>query len=94
MIYKIRTKIEFTSERTMLKSRAHQKFFTLKPEIILSTSKIIRALITRRKSPKVNIVIGIVKNIKTGFIIAFTKAMQSAVTMAVRKFLTETPFRT
>lgn len=54
-------------ESNKLKSSAHHIEETSKPLTRLSAIKIITALIIRRKSPKVRIVIGSVKNIKIGF---------------------------
>jgi hypothetical protein len=46
---------------TIAPKKAGQKPFTIKPDTSFDASCIIRALITRRKSPNVNIEIGRVK---------------------------------
>lgn len=54
-------------DNRILNSNAVQKLDTPKPSINLSANKMIPAFITKRKSPKVIIVIGNVKMTKIGF---------------------------
>ena len=54
-------------------------------------SKISRALITKRKSPKVITVIGIVSKIRMGFSSALNIASKKATTRAMKKLSTYTP---
>lgn len=84
--------MELIIDRTMLKTNAHQKFLTLKPAKILSTNNISNALITKRKSPKVIMVSGMVRNTNIGLITAVTNPINKAVIIAVKKFFTLTPF--
>jgi len=75
----------------MLNSSAIQNPLTEKPEINSSAIKIIRAFMTSRKSPKVTMVMGMVKIIKIGFTIAFNKASTTATIIAEPYPLTPTP---
>lgn len=74
---------EFTKLKTKLKTKAHQNPSTEKPDIKLSAMRITTAFITNRKSPKVKIVAGIVKRIKSGFIVIFSRAKTMATKIAV-----------
>ena len=66
-----------------LKANAHQKPSTVKPETKFSTSKIMMALITSKKRPKVITVIGMVNKMSSGLMMTLaiesTKAVHSAV---------------
>ena len=72
----------------MLKKKAVQNPSTRKPGTILSTSKTIKALMTKRNKPIVKMVIGIVRMIKRGLIIIFNNAKTAATLSAVRTELT------
>ena len=72
-------------ERIILNNNAHQKPSILIPSINLAVSKIIAAFITKRKSPSVTIVMGSVRKISIGFIIAFKQASTNAKIIAVVK---------
>ena len=79
-------------DKTTLNSNAVQKVSTLKPPTILVHNKMIMALMTKRKSPKVITVTGSVSKTNSGF----TKRLSSPKTMAtiieVVKLDTVTPF--
>ena len=75
----------------MLNNKACQKPETAKPSISQSPIKITAALITNRKSPNVNNVIGIVKNINIGFKNVFNKANATATSSAVVMLSTAIP---
>lgn len=62
-------KTAFIIDKIKLKNNAHQKPLTSNPGTISAASKIISALITKRNNPKVNMVMGIVRIIKIGFIV-------------------------
>ena len=62
----------------MLNSTAVQKLETPKPSISLSAKSMIKALITSKNRPRVNMVTGKVKMTKTGF----TKTLRMDSTMA------------
>ncbi len=87
----IRSNNETTNESTILKSKADQKPFTLKPSTKLEAIKIINAFITNKNKPNVNIVIGRVNKIKTGFTKTFNTASAKARIIAVVTLFTETP---
>jgi len=70
-------------ETIRLNSKAETQPSTEKPGTIYSARKIIRILITSRKSPKVIIVIGIVKATRMGFKKAFKRANTKATITAV-----------
>lgn len=70
-------------ESRRLKSSAHQILSTVKPEIKLSASRIINALIIKRKRPKVKMVTGNVKMISIGLTIKFKRLNTMATIMAV-----------
>jgi len=71
------------TERIILKIKAHQKPSILIPFISLAASKIISALITKRKRPSVITVIGRVSKTKIGLTIAFKQASTRANIIAV-----------
>lgn len=54
-------------DKIRLKASAHQNPSTLKPGTMLSTNKIIKALITSKKRPNVKMVMGIVNITRIGF---------------------------
>ena len=62
-------------DKTRLKSSAHQKPSTLKPETRLVVNKIRRALITNVNKPKVKMLTGNVKITKIGLIKVFKTPM-------------------
>ncbi len=70
-----------SSETKMLAKNAVQKPATLKPLTNFATSKIISALITRRKKPSVTSVSGNVNKINTGRTNALAKPSNSAAMM-------------
>lgn len=67
----------------MLNNKAVQKLETVNPLIKLSTNKMIQALITNRKSPKVTRVAGSVKKIKMGLTNMFSNPKTTATMIAV-----------
>lgn len=69
---KAQVRIALIMERMMLNSKAHQKFLTLNPDKIASTSMMIKAFMTRINKPSVRMVIGMVRKIRTGRTIALT----------------------
>lgn len=75
----------------MLNNNAVQKLLTLNPLTNLSANKIILALITSKKSPKVTMVIGKVNIMKTGLTMAFKRPRTAATRIAVVKLATLTP---
>jgi hypothetical protein len=68
---------------TKLNKSAIQKPETVKPGTSLAVMRIMMALITRRKKPIVNSVMGMVSKTRTGFTIVFIKARTAATMMAV-----------
>lgn len=74
-----------------LKSSAHQIEATEKSAIKKSAIITIKALITSRKSPKVIIVMGSVRNIKIGFTIDLRRPKTKATKIAIGYPDTETP---
>ncbi len=79
------SKIEFTTASMIPKNSADQKLLTANPSTTTSASNIIRALITKRNSPKVNIVIGIVNKVSRGFSVALNIASTIATINAEKK---------
>jgi hypothetical protein len=88
MVVELVPNIEAIMLRMILKSNAHQKPSTTKPGTILPINRIIRALITSRKNPRVMIVKGIVRNIRMGLIKVLMMARAIAIIRAVTKFST------
>lgn len=82
--------METTNERTILKSIAHQNPSTLNPFTISDAIKTIAALITNRKKPSVNNVIGNVKKINTGLTNTFNRERIIARKIAVHALSTDT----
>jgi len=76
--------MDVTSVSTRLNKSADQKPETVKPGTKCAVNKISKALITRRKNPRVNRVIGRVSNTRTGFTIEFIKARTAATIIAVK----------
>ena len=74
-----------------LKITAHQKLVTWKPSIKLAANNIIIALMTKRKSPNVRMVMGKVKMTKMGFTKKLSKLSTTATIMAVNMESTPTP---
>ena len=66
----------------MLKNNAAQNPETAKPSTNLSANKIIQALITNKNNPKVTIVAGSVKKIKSGRTNIFSKEITTATIIA------------
>jgi len=83
-------RIELTIDNTRLKRIAVKKPSTENPATNLSTSRIISALITREKSPRVRTVMGSVNNTKIGFINVLTNPKANAVISALYKSATNT----
>ena len=75
----------------MLNKSAIQNPLTPKPSIKASANKIIKALITKRKRPKVTMVIGMVNTTKMGFTMALSMARTMATMIAAPNPLTATP---
>lgn len=78
-------------DKRMLNNNAVQKLLTLNPETKLSANRIILALMTNKKSPKVTMVIGNVNIMKTGLTMAFKRPKTAATIIAVVKLATLTP---
>ena len=66
----------------MLKSNAAQKPETAKPSTNLSANNMIQALITNKNKPKVTMVAGNVKKIKSGRTNMFSKEITTATIIA------------
>lgn len=81
----------FANEINTLKIKAHQKEATLKPVMTLSNSIIIKALMTKEKSPNVNMVIGKEMICKSGLTKTLMMANTTAVNIAYSKLLTAIP---
>ena len=62
---------------------AHQKLVTWNPSMSLDVKRIIIALITRRKSPRVTMVMGNVRMTNMGFTKKFRRLSTMATIMAV-----------
>ena len=73
---------------------AHQKLSTWNPSIRFAVNKIIIALITNKKSPKVKMVIGRVRITRIGFTKKLSKLNTTATIIAVNMDETPTPGRT
>ena len=67
------SKTEAVSDSKRLKAKAHQKPSTLKPGTNHAAKRIIIALITNKKMPNENTVIGRVNKISSGFTKMFIK---------------------
>ncbi len=80
-----------TIEITKLKNKAHQKFFTSKPDTKWAVSKISEALMMKVNRPKVKILIGRVKNRIIGRIIRLIRPRTKAATKAAEKLATLIP---
>jgi hypothetical protein len=74
---------ELKKERTMLNNKAYQKPSTLNPCTKWASSKMMQALITNKKSPRVKMVAGNVSKISNGFITASSTANTNATNIAV-----------
>jgi hypothetical protein len=72
-------------ESSRLKSSAHQNPSTRNPFTNFAASKMISALITKRKSPNVKMVIGNVSMIRMGFTKMFNRPSTMARISAVTK---------
>ena len=75
----------------MLNNKAEKKLETKNPPTKLAAIKIIIAFITKRNNPKVTIVAGSVKNIKSGRTNIFKTAIANATQIAVEIFAISTP---
>ena len=78
-------------DKTILNNKAVQKESTLNPETRLSHNKIMTALMTNKKSPKVITVTGSVNKTNTGFTNIFSKPNTTETIMAALNPLTLTP---
>ena len=78
---------EVTTDNIKLNNSAHQKPSTLKSVTISAANKIINALITSKKNPKVTTVMGMVSSIMMGLTTAFKNASTEATISAVIKLL-------
>lgn len=75
--------IDCDNDKTTLNSNAGRKPSTRKPPTMAEQNKIIRALITNRNKPNVNMVIGSVKIKISGLINVFNKLKTKATIKAV-----------
>jgi hypothetical protein len=75
----------------MVKSKAHQKFETEKPEIIFEAIQTINALITNKNKPRVIMVAGIVRKINSGLTKIFKSPITTATIIASQNDSTCTP---
>lgn len=75
----------------MVKSNAHQKFETEKPDIIFEAIQTINALITNRNNPSVMMVAGIVSKISSGRTKILSSPITTATIMASQNVSTCTP---
>ena len=82
-----------TIDKQILNTNATKKPLTAKPSIKASARRMMHAFITRRKRPKVKIVIGKVSNTKIGLTISFNNANTTATTIALKYPSTVTPGR-
>ncbi len=87
-------KTDCKNDSKTLKIKADQNPDTLKPSTKLPAIKIITALITNRKRPKVKIVAGNVNNINSGFTVIRNNPKTTATHIAELSLPTETPGRT
>ena len=87
----IENKIDWKMDRRILNNSAYQNPLTSNPETKASQIKMITALMTKRKSPKVKMVTGKVKMIRMGFTNKFKTISTAATTIAVKKFATLMP---
>src|SRR5690606_23665805 len=78
-------------ESKRLNIRDHQKTATWKPGTRFSAKRMIRALMTKRNSPRVKIVTGRVNKTNKGLTRKFKRARTTARTMAVHMESTFTP---
>jgi hypothetical protein len=76
-------KTDWKKDRSRLKSKAHQIFFTSNPVTNESARSIIMALMINRTSPSVKIVTGNVKITRIGFTMKFSKLSTMATMIAV-----------
>ena len=83
--------MEDMTERNMLKIMAHQKPSTTNPLTHEPAIRMMKALITSRKNPKVRMVNGIVRMTISGFRKRFKKLITRATSKAVQKELTWMP---
>ena len=84
---------ELMAESSRPNSRAHQKLLVSNPVSSSSAIRMMMALITKRKSPSVIMVMGRVNRISNGLTMAFSNASTIARMMAVQNELISTPFR-
>ena len=78
-------------DKMMLKNMAVKNPSTANPPTIFVHSRIINALITNKKSPKVTMVTGSVSNTKIGFTKMLSKPNTNATMTDVVKLATDTP---
>lgn len=83
--------MELTIERTRLNRSAHQKFATVKPAISELANIIRAAFITSVKSPRVIMVIGIVRSRIRGFMNVLIRPRTNATIRADKRSDTVTP---
>jgi len=77
--------------RNKLKNKAGQKPCTTNPEIKIPATLIIATFITRRKMPKVSMVIGMVKNTRIGLTKVLSRPTTAATKSALKKLSTAIP---
>lgn len=80
--FKKENKKDLKIESSILNKNAAKNPETAKPFTNLSANKIIMALITNKNNPKVTMVAGNVKNIKSGLTKRFNKAITTATKIA------------
>jgi hypothetical protein len=85
---------EVSTESRRLNRSAHQKPSTRNPFTNLAASKMINALMTNKKRPNVNRVIGKVSMIRMGFTIRFSNPSTMARIRALTKDCMWTPLKT
>src|SRR6218665_14009 len=78
---------EVTTDKMRLKRSAHQKPSTSKPSTSFDDKIMMKALMTRRNSPKLKTVTGMVRMIMMGFTTAFKNDNTAATISAVKKLL-------
>ncbi len=82
------SKTEIITDKIKLKAKAHKKLSTTNPLTSASVIRIKKALMINKNNPRVTIVMGMVKMIRTGFRVALNNARIAATINASRKFST------
>ena len=84
-------KADLNIDNNTLNSNAEKKLVTTNPPTKLAAIKMMMAFITKRNNPKVTIVAGNVKKIKSGLTNMFKMAMANATQIAVEIAAISTP---